>query len=60
MLSGNPNAISLLEKNQEKIHWEVFSSNPSIFEYDYKKMKNHFLSTFGNELIQFISPKQSS
>ena len=32
MLSGNPNAIQLLEKNQEKINWEILSGNPSIFE----------------------------
>jgi hypothetical protein len=27
--------------------------NPSIFEYDYQGMKSHFLSTFGNELIEW-------
>jgi len=31
-LSLNPNAIYLLEKNQDKINWDSFSSNPSIFE----------------------------
>jgi hypothetical protein len=50
-LSGNPNAISLLEKNQEKINWYLFIEYPSIFEYDNQSMISHFLSTFGEELI---------
>jgi len=29
MLSGNPNAISLLEKNPKKIDWEILSENPN-------------------------------
>jgi hypothetical protein len=28
----NPNAIHLLEKNQDKIDWFQISRNPSIFE----------------------------
>lgn len=31
----------------------VFLSHPRILDYDYEKMKSHFLSTFGNELIQW-------
>ena len=31
MLSENPNAISLLEKNPDKINWIMLSRNPSIF-----------------------------
>ena len=31
-LSGNPNAIHLLKKNPDKINWDKFSQNPSIFE----------------------------
>ena len=27
-LSKNPNAINLLEKNQDKIHWYYLSENP--------------------------------
>ena len=34
---GNPNAIHLLEKNQEKIDWRNISENPSIF----KKVVNY-------------------
>jgi hypothetical protein len=29
LLSGNPNAIHLLEKNQDKIDWRVLSRNPN-------------------------------
>ena len=36
-LSANPNAISLLEKNLDKINWSRLSENPSIFEFK-KKM----------------------
>ena len=32
MLSTNPNAIELLEENQDKIVWTWISRNPSIFE----------------------------
>ena len=31
-LSSNPNAIHLLKKNPDKIHWNNISLNPSIFE----------------------------
>ena len=38
-LSGNRNAVHLLENNIDKIHWEVLSLNLSILdEYDYKSM----------------------
>jgi hypothetical protein len=29
MLSRNPNAISILEKNLDKVNWEILSSNPN-------------------------------
>ena len=29
MLSSNPNAISLLEANEDKIDWQHLSSNPN-------------------------------
>ena len=38
-LSNNRNAIHLLEKNQDKIIWDLLSGNPSIFELDYNKIK---------------------
>jgi hypothetical protein len=59
-LSGNPNAISLIKSNKDKINWFMLSKNPNIFEYDYFTMKNHFLSTYGKELIQSLfNPKNS-
>ena len=30
MLSRNPAAIRLLEKNQEKIYWHYLSANPAV------------------------------
>jgi hypothetical protein len=43
MLSSNPNAIHLLEKNPENISWRNLSENPNamhmlIRSYDYNKM----------------------
>jgi hypothetical protein len=32
MLSGNPNAIKLLEKNLNKIDWSILSSNPNAIK----------------------------
>ena len=34
--------IELLKANQEKIKWNMISSNPAIFEYDYKNMTRPF------------------
>jgi hypothetical protein len=34
-LSCNRNAIRLLKKNPDKIHWNNISLNPSIFEETY-------------------------
>jgi len=44
-LSGNPGAIYLLEKNQDKIDWFCLYENPFIFEIDqieYKKKLREF------------------
>ena len=41
LLSANPNTIELLKKNQDKIYWYLFSTNPNIFTYDYKLMKEN-------------------
>ena len=40
-LSYNKNALSLLEKNQDKIDWFTLSSNPGIFICDYHFYKKH-------------------
>jgi hypothetical protein len=33
--------MHILEKNMDKINWINFSKNPSIFTYDYQKIKDH-------------------
>jgi hypothetical protein len=38
MLSSNPNAIHLLDKNQDRIYWDNLSMNSNIFVLDYIKM----------------------
>ena len=39
-LSGNPNAIHILENNLDKVDFVYLSLNPNIFTYDYKAMKD--------------------
>ena len=51
MLSLNPGAIDLLEKNQDKIHWRMLSENPAIFELDYLSLKNR-IQPLVEELMQ--------
>lgn len=38
-LPYNPHAIQLLSQNQDKFDFKSLSQNPSIFEYDYTKMR---------------------
>jgi len=45
-LSSNLNAIQLLTENQNKINWYWLSTNPSIFTYDYKKIKQSLKKYF--------------
>jgi hypothetical protein len=60
-LSTNPNAIPLLEKNQDKIVWKDLSSNPSIFELDYKTMKKQMVDIYFEELMMVaLHPKRIS
>ena len=57
-LSKNRNAIEILEKNQDKINWVLLSSNPSIFTYDYQKIKKNF-EELGEEIIaKALHPKR--
>ena len=53
-LSRNPSAraIALLENNQDKIHWARLSQNPSIFEYDYKGMKDAMYNGIKEDLVK--------
>tara|TARA_B110000503_G_scaffold123770_1_gene189656 strand:+ start:103 stop:267 length:165 start_codon:yes stop_codon:yes gene_type:complete len=41
--NNNPNAIHLLEKNIDKIDWEMLSRNPNIFTYDDKDLNEQFI-----------------
>jgi len=41
-LSYNPNAIHLLEQNQDKINWYAIFANPAIFVYDYAAMRENY------------------
>jgi cystathionine beta-lyase/cystathionine gamma-synthase len=40
VLSGNPAAIHLLEKNQDKVVWWEFSHNPNICVVDVNETRN--------------------
>jgi hypothetical protein len=53
LLSSNPNAIELLEKNKSFINWKQLSKNPSIFTYDYQIMMNN-RKDLHNELLERI------
>ena len=57
-LSLNPNAIKLLKENQDKIEWIYFSLNPSIFTYDYDKMKDNFKILEEEILYKSLHPKR--
>ena len=50
-VSCNPNALQMLEANPIEIFSEEAFANPCIFTYNYRKMQQHFLSTYGRELI---------
>ena len=50
-LSRNPNAIPLLEKNQDKISWQLLSGNLYIFDYNYESLKERCL-IYCEELMQ--------
>ena len=52
-LSVNPNAIHLLEANQDKICWITLFENTNIFTYDYEKMKEN-CNIFKQELIAYV------
>jgi hypothetical protein len=50
--------IELLKDNQDKIDWDGFSLNSSIFTYDYEKIKNNF-EVLGEEIIaKALHPKR--
>ena len=52
-LSGNPNAIPILEQNQDKLNWNSFSGNPNaipILEQNQDKINWYWLSRNPNAI----------
>jgi hypothetical protein len=58
MLSGNENAIDIIEANKDKIEWDTFSLNPSIFTYDYDEIKKNFKDLGEEIIIKALHPKR--
>ena len=56
LLSSNPYAIDLLEENKELINWKQLSKNPSIFIYDYEKIKEYRKDLHNELLEKILSP----
>ena len=50
-ISSNPNSKHILEKNIDKIYWNYLLLNQSIFELDYKALKER-CHIYMKELIQ--------
>ena len=57
-LSKNINAIDLLRENPNKINWNNLSSNPSIFTYDYIKMKKSNIDLKEKIIAKALHPKR--
>jgi hypothetical protein len=51
ILSYNPAAIPILEKNQQKIPWNHLSQNPAIFVLDTNAMRKQIDNGFAEEMI---------
>jgi hypothetical protein len=58
ILSINSSAISLLFRNKDKIDYEMLSKNPSIFTYDYEKMKNSNTNLKEEIIAAALNPKR--
>jgi hypothetical protein len=58
MLSSNPEAIELLEANQDKIDYDQLSENPAIFTYDYNLIKENFKELGEEIIIKSLHPKR--
>jgi hypothetical protein len=58
-LCKNPNAISLLKANQDKIDWNVIvSKNPSIFGYNYEMMRKTKADLNEEAIAKALHPKR--
>ena len=58
LLSSNPNAMELLETNQDKIHWYNLSFNPSIFKLDYKAMRKNNQEMYEELIKEVMKPSR--
>jgi hypothetical protein len=60
LLSSNTNIniINHLKENQDKIDWVNFSCNPSIFTYDYEKMRNMNVELKNELFAKVLHPKR--
>jgi hypothetical protein len=57
-MSRNPEAIHILEKNQDKINWDSLSYNSEIFDYSYEYLEER-CNIYKEELIQkAMNPKK--
>jgi len=54
VLNKNPNAISILFQNTEKIDWQLLSANSGIFELDYEAMAKNNEEMY-EELIKEVT-----
>jgi hypothetical protein len=60
LLSSNTNIniINHLKENEDKIDWVNFSCNPSIFTYDYEKMRNMNVELKNELFAKVLHPKR--
>jgi hypothetical protein len=49
--------MEILQHNYEKIDWYELSSNPSIFTYDYKKIKQNFQELAEEIIAKALHPQ---
>ena len=54
----NPGAIEILRENQDMIIWRELLINPSIFTYDYEKIKNDFEELAKEIVAKALHPKR--
>jgi len=54
----NPEAIKLLKEHQDKINWANLSCNPSIFVYDYEKMRKMNIDLKDELFAKVLHPKR--
>jgi len=56
--NNSPYIIPYLLSNKNKIRWNILSTNPAIFELDYKKMKENFQNMEEEIIKEAYHPKR--